>query len=408
MGKKSSIRIKGLVKAMNVARQRLAAGIPQDEQDAFRDWIHGLISQVETICRESKQRPSQLPAPSYRAYRYFKELDLKNLPAAREGEEQVEQQVQIQGLVALCNLIQTRLSNLAQEHACSPETALRSDQRFETLITTIHSAVERTQAICQAAQSTPSNLPAPSQRAYHWLKFLSQEEVLVTHLSTLQRTYTLADKQAQKEAKANRRLQIDFYNTRHLYRQKAHAAGANLTINEAFLHAPTGVLEAILKAVQPGDAESYRQEIYQYAQSKAFSQISQALIPSVQKFKQHTLGRYFDLEEIFERVNTRYFAGRMPKPRLTWNETLTRRKLGHYDPNVDTVMVSISLDASQTPRYVLDFILYHELLHKQHGVKNVNGRRYAHTPAFRKAEAKFKQYQQAQDYLRKLGAQNKL
>jgi predicted metal-dependent hydrolase len=406
--KKSSVKIKGLVKAMNVARQRLAAGIPLAEQDEFRDWIHDLISQVETICRESKLSPSQLPAPSYRAYCYMKGLDLEHLPTVREGEEPAERQVQIQGLVALCESIQTRLSNLALEDAGGPKTTFRGDQHFENILTTIQSAVERTQAICQAAQSMPSNLPAPSQRAYHWLKFLSQEEVLETHLSTLQRTYALARKLAQKEGKEKRRLQIDFYNTRHLYRQKAHAGALNLIIHEAFMRAPSSVLEAILKSVRAGDPKRYRHEIYQYAQREAFTQISQKLIPSVRIINQQTRGRYFDLEQIFERVNSQYFEGHMVKPRLTWNETLTQRKLGHYDPNTDTVMVSISLDTAQTPQFMMDFILYHELLHKQLGIKNVNGRRYAHTPAFRKAEAKFKQYQQAQDYLRKLGAQGKL
>ena len=412
LGKKSSIRILGLVKAMNVARQRLAAGIPPAEQAEFRTWIKDLLSQVETICRKNKLRPSQLPAPSYRAYRYLKGLDLKLLPATRAGEEPPERQVQIQGLIALCNQIQTRLSNLAQEGGQKLKAGLRGEARFKDLLTEIQSAVEHTQAICQAAQSTPGNLPAPSQRAYHWLKFLSREEILETHLSTLQCTYVLAGKLEKKENKANpeanRLLKIEFYNTRHLYRQKSHPGGATLTINEAFLGASSRILEMILKSVRSGDPNRYRQEIYQYAHSAEFSQISQALVPSVQQSNPQTRGRCFNLEDIFERVNNSYFESRILKPRLTWNETLTRRKLGHYDPHTDTVMVSISLDTSQTPEYVLDFVIYHELLHKQYGVKNVNGRRYAHTPAFRKAESKFKQYQQAQDYLGKLGVQGKL
>ncbi len=47
------------------------------------------------------------------------------------------------------------------------------------------------------------------------------------------------------------------------------------------------------------------------------------------------------------------------------------------------------------PAYAVDFVMYHELLHKQLGVKVVNGRRYAHTPAFREAELAFKRYDDA-------------
>jgi hypothetical protein len=47
--------------------------------------------------------------------------------------------------------------------------------------------------------------------------------------------------------------------------------------------------------------------------------------------------------------------------------------------------------------------MYHEMLHKAFGVKAINGRRYAHTPAFRAAEAKFHHYQEAQEFLKSLG-----
>jgi predicted metal-dependent hydrolase len=92
----------------------------------------------------------------------------------------------------------------------------------------------------------------------------------------------------------------------------------------------------------------------------------------------------------------------MDQPNLTWNKTLTHRKFGHYQANTDTVMLSISLDKSSTPAYVIEFVMYHELLHKQLGVVTNRGRRYAHTKAFREAEARFPQQEQAQAYLNKL------
>lgn len=43
-------------------------------------------------------------------------------------------------------------------------------------------------------------------------------------------------------------------------------------------------------------------------------------------------GNHYDLEALFHPINREYFAGEMAKPRLTWNRTLTHRKLGHYEP----------------------------------------------------------------------------
>lgn len=67
------------------------------------------------------------------------------------------------------------------------------------------------------------------------------------------------------------------------------------------------------------------------------------------------------------RVNAVYFRAHMPKPNLVWNRILTRRKFGHYQPSRDTMMLSVSMDDSKVPAFVVDFIMYQELLHKKHG-----------------------------------------
>ena len=113
-------------------------------------------------------------------------------------------------------------------------------------------------------------------------------------------------------------------------------------------------------------------------------------------------GAYFDLAEVFVRVNRRYFGGDLGMPRLIWSYQLTRRKLGHYQFATDTVMISRSLDGADVPAYVVEFVMYHELLHKHMGVKVMNGRRYAHTPEFRAAERRFGEYAVADAWLKGL------
>jgi hypothetical protein len=50
---------------------------------------------------------------------------------------------------------------------------------------------------------------------------------------------------------------------------------------------------------------------------------------------------------------------------------------------------------------VVEFVLYHELLHKHHGVKLVNRNYMAHTPEFRRSEQQFYHYQQAMAWIEK-------
>ena len=81
---------------------------------------------------------------------------------------------------------------------------------------------------------------------------------------------------------------------------------------------------------------------------------------------------------------------------------MTRRKFGHYQEDTNTVMVSISLDHPRVPEYVIDYVMYHELLHQQLGARLKNDRRYTHTPEFKKKELDFPRIEKAQQFLSKL------
>ncbi|HHY89999.1 MAG TPA: M48 family metallopeptidase [Chloroflexi bacterium] len=108
------------------------------------------------------------------------------------------------------------------------------------------------------------------------------------------------------------------------------------------------------------------------------------------------------LQASFERVNRAYFEGKMQPPLLAWTARRTRREFGRYIPGGDLVTVSRSLAETGTPDYVLDYIMYHELLHKQMGFRRVNGRSYSHTTEFRQAERRYARYQEARAYLERL------
>jgi hypothetical protein len=110
-------------------------------------------------------------------------------------------------------------------------------------------------------------------------------------------------------------------------------------------------------------------------------------------------GSVYDLDEIFESVNRTYFAGAIPKPALTWSSRKTYRILGHHDAAHDHVAISVSLDSDKVPRYVVEYVLFHEMLHIAHPTQHVNGRRYNHTPAFKRDERKFAHFEEAERWI---------
>lgn len=89
------------------------------------------------------------------------------------------------------------------------------------------------------------------------------------------------------------------------------------------------------------------------------------------------------LEASYDRVNDNYFYGLIDKPNLRWGSHSTTT-LGSYKFQTDTI--TISKIFRESPLEILDYIMYHEMLHKKVQFEKKNGRTRYHTPEFRKQE----------------------
>lgn len=97
------------------------------------------------------------------------------------------------------------------------------------------------------------------------------------------------------------------------------------------------------------------------------------------------------LLERFEAINERYFNGMMSAPNLRWGKD-ARRKLGHYEYASDTILISAVFENApqdERVRQLLDFVIYHEMLHKKHRYDHKAKRAVHHTKAFREDERKW-------------------
>lgn len=113
-------------------------------------------------------------------------------------------------------------------------------------------------------------------------------------------------------------------------------------------------------------------------------------------------GQNYDLEEVFESLNARFFHGLMGRPLLTWSGQMAKRSLGHYDPAHNTIVVSRVFDRKDTPRYAVEYLLYHEMLHLKYPVKVRGGRRCVHPREFQAEERLFPELHRAKQYLKLL------
>jgi hypothetical protein len=401
MTKNYKVRISGLVKAARLAREQLAVGIPREEMAEFRSWVRRIVAKIERICREYRATPEDLPAPSRRAYHFFKDIDLDDLPEREGPAPQAVQTVRVSGIVAIQNYFNARIDQWA---ASESETPTEEDPEVHALLDLLVARTGEIERLAEEQGGTPGNLPTRSRRAYQWLKFLSDPATLVTHMKTV-RALREALQIPDLRKHADRRIrhapvEVHLGYMSYLFKAGMTDGVLQVKIHEGFMSAPPEVVKALACVLLSCNKAVNRKSVDAYAAGEDFMDVVTALELTTADAEDFTQGRHFDLETVFDRVNATYFDGEIERPRLTWNARITRAKMGHYDFFRDTVMLSVTLDAPEVPDFVIDFVMYHELLHKVMGAKVVNGRRYAHTPAFREAERTFPRYEEAEAFLK--------
>jgi hypothetical protein len=92
------------------------------------------------------------------------------------------------------------------------------------------------------------------------------------------------------------------------------------------------------------------------------------------------------LEAAFMRVNGAYLSGALDVPNLRWGKE-SRRKLASYDYHTDTITVSALF--RDAPAHLLEYLLYHEMLHKQLKFSSTGNRSRHHSREFREREKQF-------------------
>jgi len=95
----------------------------------------------------------------------------------------------------------------------------------------------------------------------------------------------------------------------------------------------------------------------------------------------------------FERLNRHYFDGTLRDLDIFWVRRRSRRILGQFIPHRDEILLNSELDHPLVPDSVIDFIIYHEMLHAcLDPLITAKGRKIVHHAEFRRREKEFEGY----------------
>lgn len=309
-------------------------------------------------------------------------------------------QLKIRGLVKTISLIQEQFDS-HRDHRVNHQPLSQDLNLVQDIETQITSAVRKTEGIFSETGTTAGNLPVRSRRAFQWLKFLTEPSNLSRHIQTLDTTAALARKIQQNNRGLDKSLIFRLYHIGPLYSVRIKDQTIYLTLQEAFIGSPNHLLEDLLASVLSGPPFE-KPSILQYTFQPEYRRFREELAYLGISDGSQAPGSYWDLRAIFDQVNQKYFNHALDPPHLVWSSRDTYRKYGHYQFDTDTVMISTSLDRSDVPGFVLEYVMYHELLHKHLGIQVKNHRRYAHTKKFRRWEARFPDLTRARNYLQRL------
>lgn len=182
----------------------------------------------------------------------------------------------------------------------------------------------------------------------------------------------------------------------------------HVRLSDLLEHAPESVHCAIAhillaKLYKKDVAATHSDRYRRYCSSAAVSKQAELIRQTRGRKRILTaVGDHYDLNEVFETLNTRFFHGLLGRPVLTWSAHHARRMLGHYDAAHNTIVVSRIFDRPDTPRCAVEYLLYHEMLHLKYPVETRAGRRCIHSRAFQAEERQFPELQAAKAYLKQL------
>jgi len=204
---------------------------------------------------------------------------------------------------------------------------------------------------------------------------------------------------------------IQFYpyaNIDSTIRLNAERTRVRVRMSDVFEGAPAPVQEALAYILI---AKLYRKPIprkyqhrYRLFVNRADIRKKALLLRQLRGRKQiiSAQGHVHDLEEMFRDLNEQFFDGLLAQPQLSWSPRVSRRMLGHWDPAHNAIIISRIFDRPEIPRFLVEYILYHEMLHIKFPAEFRTQRRCVHTRAFKEDERKFPRYTEAVALLKKL------
>ena len=186
-------------------------------------------------------------------------------------------------------------------------------------------------------------------------------------------------------------------NRRTMITSQRRTGVLRVRLHHMFLDADPFTLRALARYIKRGERAA-SSIVGRYIDSN-----QQRIRPALRRsITLRTDGDHHDLRSVFDLLNGSYFGG-LVDAQITWGRQAPPRKrrrrrsikLGTYCAEEKLIRIHPALDQVWVPRYFLEYIVFHEMLHHVTPMPMQNGRRQFHTRDFRERERAFAHYDRA-------------
>jgi hypothetical protein len=399
------LHIRGLAGFAKYVRQELSEPVQPQRLAELKTQVEETVRAIEQILKEKHVRASDLPTPTKKALQFIKSLDLDAVaaqPPSAEGDHRPSlrpESVTFPGLVGHFNGLLDELAHVAEKgHSHECDCHLHPGELYEEIV----SDTENIEEEIKTKDIRPEHLKKQYRDIRGWLAYFAQKENFDAYCAAVKRAEPAFRAASIWPAGPGVNVVVQFRPMHGMYRVRGYQ-------DAIVVHLPTPMIcfdKALLHSIaQMAFRRSHdKKASHEAAAGESYQQIA-ATLELLGGIVERTRGLHHDLADSFDRVNAAYFKGQMARPHLVWSRSFATRKLGHYERATDTVMVNILLDKKTVPQCAVDYIVYHELLHKHLGVKWKRSRMAAHTKEFTAMERQFLQYDEARAALHRLVAE---
>ena len=167
-----------------------------------------------------------------------------------------------------------------------------------------------------------------------------------------------------------------------------------ITMDVRFLRKSSDQLLDLIEFILYSDKKSKQKVIKTFA-GPSFAKSRRPICPYT-----HESGKYFDLTKIGRKIEKEYFSG--VRGTYYWGRQITTRRMGLiqlHGGGRGNIIINPAMDAPEVPEYVIEQIIFHELLHAFFHDHSTIKLRSSHEKRFRDAEKTFPKHNETNEWV---------